>query len=395
MWPAVESAFSPRADQSIERPTSRVKYYLQIPGQPRTGPWTLEELVRFFLDGNIGPNTRCVSETGAESLRFQELYERERGSRGLAASSAASTRTRPDFAERTGEELRAIGPHLMIPWQEFRSGRWLHNRRAILIAGVGLLPLVVLAFLREPKDLTHAYWTVGLYFSVLWASFFYHAFPAPGINLRDSALCFFCSAFICTLILFVIYHYTPIRSFLPGEAGEPFWHRWLTFVVGVGLPEEFSKAVILVLMFKRQDGISPHTMLFYGLMSGLGFGIYEGVNYQFGINQSISRTASEYYLLNVLRLTSLPFLHAVWTGIAGHFIGFAYRYPERSRLLWAAAILVPMTLHGTYDAFATTGLGVVVAVFSVLALNLYLARSMELDRALHGFDFNVKPDPQC
>ena len=280
----------------------------------------------------------------------------------------------------------------MIPWQEFRSGRWLRNRRSLLIAGVGLLPLVVLAFLRQPQVATHAYWTVGLYFSVLWAAFFYHAFPAPGVNLRDSALCFFCSAFICALMLFVIYHYTPIRWLLPGTSGELSWQKWISFVVGVGFPEELSKAVILVLMFKKQDHLTPHTMLFYGLMSGLGFGIYEGVNYQFGINLTISRTASEYYLLNVLRLTSLPFLHAVWTGIAGHFIGFAYRYPERGRLLWGAALFVPMVLHGTYDAFANTALGVVVAMFSVLALNLYLARSMELDRVLNGFTFSIKPE---
>lgn len=375
-----------------KRTQAQVKYFLQIPGQPQTGPWTLEELVRFFLDGNIGPNTRCLSETGAENLRFQELYERERGSRGSGEGKDSKVSPGSAFAERTSAELRAIGPHLMIPWQEFRSGRWLRNRRSLLIAGVGLLPLVVLAFLRQPQVATHAYWTVGLYFSVLWAAFFYHAFPAPGVNLRDSALCFFCSAFICALMLFVIYHYTPIRWLLPGTSGELSWQKWISFVVGVGFPEELSKAVILVLMFKKQDHLTPHTMLFYGLMSGLGFGIYEGVNYQFGINLTISRTASEYYLLNVLRLTSLPFLHAVWTGIAGHFIGFAYRYPERGRLLWGAALLVPMVLHGTYDAFANTALGVVVAMFSVLALNLYLARSMELDRVLNGFTFSIKPE---
>ena len=154
------------------------------------------------------------------------------------------------------------------------------------------------------------------------------------------------------------------------------------FVGGVGVAEELCKAMVLVIMFRRKDQLSPHTMLFYGLMAGLGFGLFEGVRYQWQFNLNMTQSAQGYYLLNVLRLTSLPFLHAVWTGIAGYFLGFALRYPERRVGLWITAIGLPAVLHGTYNTFSRHGFGLFVAVFSVFALNLYMARSMELDRLL-------------
>jgi RsiW-degrading membrane proteinase PrsW (M82 family) len=123
-------------------------------------------------------------------------------------------------------------------------------------------------------------------------------------------------------------------------------------------------------------------MLFYGLMSGLGFGIYEGVDYQMERNFRYASSGGEYYLLNVLRLTTLPFLHAMWTGIAGYFIGFAGLYPRRQRGLMIIGIGVPVLLHGLYNSFNQTIIGLGFALLTVLVLNLYLARSVEFEEAL-------------
>jgi hypothetical protein len=41
------------------------------------------------------------------------------------------------------------------------------------------------------------------------------------------------------------------------------------------------------------------------------------------------RTPSPILPLNLIRLTTLPFLHAIWTGITGYFIGFARLCPDR------------------------------------------------------------------
>ena len=93
-------------------------------------------------------------------------------------------------------------------------------------------------------------------------------------------------------------------------------------------------------------------------------------------------SGGESYLLNVLRLTTLPFLHAMWTGIAGYFIGFAGLYPRRQRGLMIIGIGVPVLLHGLYNSFNQTIIGLGFALLTVLVLNLYLARSVEFEEAL-------------
>jgi RsiW-degrading membrane proteinase PrsW (M82 family) len=158
------------------------------------------------------------------------------------------------------------------------------------------------------------------------------------------------------------------------------------------VPEETCKALVLLFVVKRFKPIPPQAMLFYGLMAGLGFGIYEGVTYQtshnfrFAINAAgnldSTTFAAEYYLLNLIRLTTLPFLHAIWTGMAGYFIGFAAQFPNRKRGLLIVAIGVPALLHGSYNAFGSAALGLVIALVSVLALNLYLAKSVDFERLL-------------
>ena len=163
---------------------------------------------------------------------------------------------------------------------------------------------------------------------------------------------------------------------------QPIQRRHFGYIFGVGVPEEACKALILFYIARRGAAQAPQAMLFYGLMAGLGFGIYEGVDYQMERNLRFSHFASEYYLLNMLRLTTLPFLHAIWTGIAGYFIGFAHLYPQRKRGLLIVAIGLPALLHGFYDTFSTSVLGLFFALLSVFALYLYLAKTVELEKVL-------------
>lgn len=361
---------------SLESEVS-VRYYYKVSDPLPQGPWTADELVLLYRQGLIGPYTPVESEDGAVRVKFGELLDRDRRLFDAFAAGPVASRSPADPS-------RHLSAHLLVPWDELRSGRWLRQRRALLIAGVGLMPLAIIAYFGEDAGLQKAYWAMAVYFSLLWGGFFYHAFPAPEVNLRDAAFCLFGSALSCTLILYGVYLLTPTGSLLPWIHSESLFRSWVGFVGGVGVAEELCKAMVLVIMFRRKDRLSPHSMLFYGLMAGLGFGLFEGVRYQWQFNLNMTQSAQGYYLLNVLRLTSLPFLHAVWTGIAGHFLGFALRYPERRVGLWTTAIGLPAVLHGTYNTFSRHGFGLFVAVFSVFALNLYMARSMELDRLLRA-----------
>jgi RsiW-degrading membrane proteinase PrsW (M82 family) len=93
-------------------------------------------------------------------------------------------------------------------------------------------------------------------------------------------------------------------------------------------------------------------------------------------------------MLNILRLTSLPFIHAVWCGIAGYFISFASLYPKYRIALYFLAIAIPALLHGVYDTFCGTLLGTVVALpvmfITVILLNAYLKQGVNYQSKLRN-----------
>ena len=69
---------------------------------------------------------------------------------------------------------------------------------------------------------------------------------------------------------------------------------------------------------------------------------------------------------------------------AGYFLGFAGSYPTRKRGLILIAILLPAVLHGAYDTMGTTIGGIGCALLSIVALVIYLAKSVDFEKALRG-----------
>ena len=123
----------------------------------------------------------------------------------------------------------------------------------------------------------------------------------------------------------------------------------------------------------------PQTLVLYGLFSGLGFGISEGILYQLGVNHEQGIDMA--YFLNVLRLTSLPFLHAVWCGLASYFIAFATLFPMYRRSLWLIAIVIPAFIHALYNSMDR--LALLPALAGVLLFTIYLSNSKALKQKLN------------
>jgi protease PrsW len=346
-----------------------MRYFYQGEGGVEAGPYTREELRQLHLSGVIKPDTVIRLEDTGKAIPFQELWAQwQSDAPGKAGSIKGS-----------GDDLRPLVSHLLVPFGETRDFKWLKSRRLLAIAAVGLVPLVVQA---ATPDLRAAFWGMAFYFSALWALFFYHVFPTPEARLSTCVLCFFTTGVLSISVLLLAYLIPPLSWLVQGLASPSQFKQMFAFIFGVGLPEELCKALALFVLLRKSDPLSPQVMLFYGLMSGLGFGIYEGVDYQLGRNFRYASSGGEYYLLNVVRLTTLPFLHAMWTGIAGYFIGFAGLYPRRRRELIMIGIGLPMVLHGLYNTFNQSILGLGFALLTVLALNLYLARSVEFEEAL-------------
>ena len=153
--------------------------------------------------------------------------------------------------------------------------------------------------------------------------------------------------------------------------------------------EELAKMVPLFIIARRaKEPILSRTLVFYGLMAGIAFGVFEGVQYQTTVNIGLDYTSAFYG--NIARLTSLPFLHAIWCGIAGYFIAFANLYPRYRHALYFLAVAVPALLHGLYDTFCQGSiwlavvLAVVISFIGVFLLMTYLRRSGDYQSRLKG-----------
>lgn len=376
-----------------------MRYFYQDSTFGRVGPYTLDELGQLHLSGAIRLDTIVIPDGSDIGIVFKDLWAQPQSNTSPATPPPLPGVPPPSpgpesFTSRTGDDLRTMLPHLTLPLEELRTFRWVENKKALAIAGVGLLPLVIYAaFGGGGAGLGNAFWAMALYFSVLWALFFYYVFPTPQARFSIASLCFFATGLVSIGILLHLYRVWPLDAIFGWtHSSHDFLTQWMGFVIGVGLPEELCKAFVLFIVVQRFAPLPPQAMLFYGLMSGLGFGIYEGISYQtthnfrFAIDAANNRDpavfAAEYYLLNLVRLTTLPFLHAIWTGMAGYFIGFAEQFPERKRGLIIVAIGVPAILHGSYNTFSTGALGLIIALISVLALNLYLAKSVDFEKLL-------------
>ena len=152
------------------------------------------------------------------------------------------------------------------------------------------------------------------------------------------------------------------------------------FTFGVGLCEEFTKAIPMFFWFRRYSEVGWRGACVWGLASGIGFGIAEGVMYSSRYYNGIS--GGEIYLV---RFVSCVALHAMWAGSVG--IAIARRVDEYQEIddaagfgLFAVKVMaVPMVLHGFYDTLLKkdmNGWALVVALlsFAWLAWHIEFAR---------------------
>lgn len=381
-----------------------MKYFYEDGQHSRLGPYSWDELKQLHLSGTVRPGMFVTVEGNAEPILFKDLWSRahQSGPPILPAptpSRASSAPPAPPGGEsltrKARDDLRALTPHLLVPLEELKNLRWLEKRKLLSLAAIGLSPLFIVAFFGQRGEFRTAYWAFALYFSVWWALFFYNVFPTPRLDLQTCAICFFGTGLVSIGLLLPAYSIPPMKTFLLWTGSRSLITQTAGFIFGVGLPEELCKMAALFFILRREGPLPPQAMLFYGLMAGLGFGIYEGVSYQMGWNVSNSGgVLSIYYLANLIRLTTLPFLHAIWTGIAGYFIGFAWQYPQRRVGLLIVAIGLPALLHAFYDIFSVhekSFIALCVALLSVLALYLYLARSVDFEKLLNKRDHSPPP----
>ena len=275
------------------------------------------------------------------------------------------------------EQLSYVGKFI-YPKDDMRRHNLFEDKRLLMLAIVGLsLSFIMLL----PIGGYLVFYVVSLYFATVWGLFFYYMFRTRQVSLSTTIYTFF----LTQLGVFVIFSGLNNLNFFYIFTHAEFPLSIVGYILGVGLTEEFAKQVPLYILERNsREPMLPQTMVYYGLIAGIAFGVFEGVQYQTTINIQADYTTA--FVLNIARLTSLPFLHALWRGIGGHLVGMAGLYPRYRKALYTFALIIPATLHGLYDSFAGVMyiVSLVVAVFSVLLLMAYLRRSGSIRERLRS-----------
>jgi RsiW-degrading membrane proteinase PrsW (M82 family) len=172
-------------------------------------------------------------------------------------------------------------------------------------------------------------------------------------------------------IVVVLFYIAKFIGFSYRAANDPengFLLSCFGFTFGVGMCEELCKALPILYRYTKKGELPWKTACLWGLASGVGFGVSEGITYSSDFYNGVS--GGEIYLV---RFASCVALHAVWSGASAIFIHRKQHLLQGAESRWGAAgvsvylVLVPMVLHGLYDTLLKKdhdGLALVVALAS-------------------------------
>ena len=298
----------------------------------------------------------------------------ERLGRTVEAHPEVAAKLSGDGATR--EELLGALPDGRIDGAHLAFGSWMHWFYAAIAAGL-FCGLILTLFERgeaktfELLAVGAVTATVGIF---LLLGFQWVAGSTQGFWLRGRGII----VLLFYLVKFIGFSY---QAALNPENG--FLLSFLGFTFGVGLCEEFTKALPLYIKVRNGDDLSWRAACVWGLASGVGFGIAEGIMYSSDHYNGIAT-----FGIYPVRFISCVGLHAIWTGSVALML-WHNQDLAGGELDWGDWLLgllkvqgIPMLLHGLYDTLLKRDmnlLALVVAIASFAWLAFLLARSRASD----------------
>lgn len=307
-----------------------------------------EALAKLDTDQSVDEG-QAVSSQGVRSLQRLELWARA-FDEGELVASLQEVAKRLDKGEK-GDALDFAPVELLFMTE--------HS---------GLEPPPFL-----PEE-TWAHWGLGAVFAAAFLLYFCFAYPLGnatpvqllGVGLFTGTLGILMLltiqwlAKLSTLfrlrgrgLLVVIWLILVAIAFSYSAADDPengFLLSFLGFTLGVGLLEELCKLLPVLRHYRGGGTLSWRGACVWGLVSGAGFGISEGIVYCSRYYNG-SQTAGIY----VVRFISCVAMHAAWAGTAAilmyrrrEWLKGEMDWGDYVRALWPV-ILAPMILHGLYD----------------------------------------------
>jgi RsiW-degrading membrane proteinase PrsW (M82 family) len=187
------------------------------------------------------------------------------------------------------------------------------------------------------------------------------------------------------VLLFYIVKFIGFSYHAATDKNTGFWLSFLGFTFGVGLCEEITKALPVIIWLRKDNKLDWRAACSLGLASGVGFGVAEGIMY-----------AGHYYNgvmpfdIYLTRFISCVALHATWTAAVclmakQNLAGF----DSNDATDWAKHLLiiisVPAVLHGLYDTLLKKemeGYALLIALASFAWLAFMIERSRSADEGV-------------
>ena len=334
------------------------------------GPYSIDVLKTYVEEGKILKQDKACSASNPQTFRTVGYFLKSGGQKVKIKHKGGI------FLQ-----LKDIGRELILPNSVFSWKALKMDSRLLWLALLGLAPAFLIRFFSANPFIT--FYVISLYFSTIWGLFFFYFFKTPQIKTKTTIVLFF----ILQVVVFITWDilrlpaWPGINVFYSFTESQSILLRLTGFIFGVGLLEEAVKIVpLLLILYRAKEPYIPQSLVFYGLMSGIAFGVFEGVQYQMTVNMQLDYSSA--FFMNVARLTSLPFLHAVWAGIAGYFLSFAHLYPKYRLSLYFLAIAVPAVIHGLYDVLGWSIWGLLLMLLSVVLLMSYLKQGVNYQSKL-------------
>ncbi len=337
----------------------------------------------------IGVTMFCGTCGTVQTTEFCSYCGARNGSASSFGSDKASppiferrTSDKQNFAQETVQELKLIGLGNLLPYKD-----WLIDKPWNLIwvrwfIGAALFPLFLVFWASTSQFEFHSVaFMFGLYFALLWAVVLYFLL-LPRLAFNRIAQVGLFTMTVGIALALILQQLPFVSSLYSATNSASIVGRLIGFVLGVGIVEELTKALPIWWLYvhkRNEDSLS--TIVFLGCISGFAFGVAEAVNYSLAyvLGFKFGMLGSGDYLLSQLtRLITLPLLHAVWAGTACYFVALASVNRHVSKGLLIAGLVIAATLHGLYDSFSSSVIGVPVAVLSVLLFISYYRSGQSL-----------------
>jgi RsiW-degrading membrane proteinase PrsW (M82 family) len=144
------------------------------------------------------------------------------------------------------------------------------------------------------------------------------------------------------------------------------------FTLGVGFLEELCKALPLYWHYRKSATLDARGAVVWGLATGIGFGVSEGISYSGNFYNGISGGG-----IYVVRFVSCVSLHAIWSATVAILI---WRRQERIHHLekfyqWfpilSATLSSSMVIHGFYDTCIKKAYGVAALSAALLSFGVF------------------------